>query len=100
MYAGEVVELADVNTLFARSTHPYTEALLRAMPRADRDSAALEPIPSSVPSLAAIPHGCAYASRCPYWVPSCDTARPALMEAGYSGHRVRCPVRIDGGALA
>ena len=57
MYAGEVVEIADVDTLFTQPTHPYTEALLRAMPRADRDSASLEPIPGSVPSIAAIPPG-------------------------------------------
>src|SRR5207253_7978114 len=43
MYAGEVVELAGVETLFARPTHPYTQALLRAMPRADRNSDSLEP---------------------------------------------------------
>ena len=58
MYAGEVVELADRSrTLFARPLHPYTAALLRAMPRADRDSESLEPIPGSVPPLTAMPHG-------------------------------------------
>ncbi|MGL4527238.1 MAG: ABC transporter ATP-binding protein [Aestuariivirga sp.] len=100
MYAGEVVEIADVDTLFASPTHPYTEALLRAMPRADRDSAALEPIPGSVPSVAAIPPGCAYAPRCPYRLPSCEAARPALLEAGRPGHLVRCPVRVNQGAKA
>ena len=100
MYAGEVVEIADVDTLFTQPTHPYTEALLRAMPRADRDSASLEPIPGSVPSVAAIPPGCAYAPRCPYRQPSCEAARPALLEAGRPGHLVRCPVRLNQGAKA
>ena len=81
MYAGEVVELAAVEALFARPMHPYTEALLRAMPRADRDSDSLEPIPGSVPAAdrdaaglrlcAALPvqadklRGAAAGARCP-----------------------------------
>jgi peptide/nickel transport system ATP-binding protein len=95
MYAGEVVELAGVETLFARPAHPYTAALLRAMPRADRSSDSLEPIAGSVPPLTAMPPGCAYAPRCPYRLPSCDEARPALLEADPS-HLVRCPVRLAG----
>ena len=98
MYAGEVVELAGVETLFARPTHPYTQALLRAMPRADRNSDSLEPIPGSVPSLAAMPAGCAYAPRCPYRLPRCEEARPTLEQAGDPAHLVRCPVRLAQGA--
>jgi peptide/nickel transport system ATP-binding protein len=94
MYAGEMVELAGVETLFARPTHPYTAALLRAMPRADRSSDSLEPIAGSVPPLTSMPPGCAYAPRCPYKLPSCDAARPALLEAGGPSHLVRCPVRL------
>jgi oligopeptide/dipeptide ABC transporter ATP-binding protein len=97
MYAGEVVELAGVETLFARPTHPYTAALLRAMPRADRSSDSLEPIAGSVPPLTSMPPGCAYAPRCPYRLPSCVEARPALLEADPS-HLVRCPVRLAAGA--
>ena len=96
MYAGEVVELAGVETLFARPTHPYTVALLRAMPRADRSSDSLEPIAGSVPPLTAMPPGCAYAPRCPYRLPSCVEARPALLEVGDPSHLVRCPVRLAG----
>ncbi|OZI60882.1 ABC transporter ATP-binding protein [Bordetella genomosp. 11] len=92
MYAGEVVETADVDTLFARPTHPYTEALLRAMPRVDTDAESLEPIAGSVPPITAIPPGCAYAPRCPLRQPRCDTARPAL-EAVDGSHQVRCLVR-------
>ena len=100
MYAGEVVELAGVEALFARPTHPYTAALLRAMPRADRSSDSLEPIAGSVPPLTSMPPGCAYAPRCPHKLPSCVQARPALQEssdlAGDRSHLVRCPVRLAG----
>jgi oligopeptide/dipeptide ABC transporter ATP-binding protein len=94
MYAGEVVELAGVETLFARPMHPYTEALLRAMPRADRSTDDLEPIPGSVPAVTAMPKGCAFAPRCPIKQPSCETQRPELAPFGTVPHLVRCPVRI------
>ncbi len=94
MYAGEVVELADVETLFARPLHPYTAALLRAMPRADRDSDSLEPIPGGVPALTALPPGCAYAPRCPLKLTSCEEQRPELLAAGTAAHLVRCPVQL------
>ena len=94
MYAGEVVETADVATLFARPLHPYTEALLRAMPRVDTDSDVLEPIPGSVPPITAMPGGCAYASRCPLRQPRCETEAPRLLDIG-GGHQVRCLVRAD-----
>jgi oligopeptide/dipeptide ABC transporter ATP-binding protein len=94
MYAGEVVELASVETLFARPLHPYTAALLRAMPRADQASDNLEPIPGSVPAVTAMPPGCAYAPRCPLKQPSCEERRPELMAAGTTEHLVRCPVRL------
>jgi peptide/nickel transport system ATP-binding protein len=96
MYAGEVVELAEVEALFARPMHPYTEALLRAMPRADQSSDSLEPIPGSVPALTAMPRGCAFAPRCPIKQPSCETRRPELAAIDASSHLVRCPVRIAG----
>ncbi|OZI52899.1 ABC transporter ATP-binding protein [Bordetella genomosp. 4] len=94
MYAGEVVETADVKTLFARPTHPYTEALLRAMPRVDLDTAVLEPIPGSVPAITAMPRGCAYASRCPLREARCEEQAPAL-EPISPDHQVRCVVRVE-----
>lgn len=94
MYAGEVVETADVNTLFARPTHPYTEALLRAMPRVDLDTAVLEPIPGSVPAITAMPRGCAYASRCPLREARCEAQAPTL-EPINQDHQVRCVVRVE-----
>ncbi|QRM28811.1 ABC transporter ATP-binding protein [Microvirga sp. VF16] len=97
MYAGEVVELATVDALFAQPTHPYTSALLRAMPRADRATDNLEPIPGGVPAVSAMPGGCAYAPRCPYRQPSCEEKRPELMPLDDTGHLVRCPVRLAKG---
>ncbi|MFC4276221.1 ABC transporter ATP-binding protein [Achromobacter aloeverae] len=92
MYAGEVVETADVDTLFAYPTHPYTEALLRAMPRVDTDAESLDPIAGSVPAITAIPPGCAYAPRCPLRQAACEASRPALNDIG-GEHGVRCLVR-------
>jgi oligopeptide/dipeptide ABC transporter ATP-binding protein len=98
MYAGEVVELAGVDALFARPLHPYTAALLRAMPRADRNSDSLEPIPGSVPAVTAMPPGCAYAPRCPLKQASCEAERPALTASDEPDHLVRCPVQLGMGA--
>jgi oligopeptide/dipeptide ABC transporter ATP-binding protein len=92
MYGGEVVELADVNALFARPAHPYTEALLRVMPRVD-SNAMLEPIPGSVPAITAKPAGCTFAARCALREPICETQHPPLTELPGSQHQVRCFVR-------
>ncbi|ANC45109.1 MULTISPECIES: ABC transporter ATP-binding protein [Pandoraea] len=94
MYAGEVVEAADVQTLFASPTHPYTEALLRAMPRVDVDHQSLEAIPGGVPAITARPAGCAFAPRCRLKEPRCEVERPSLADIG-AGHQVRCLVRVE-----
>jgi peptide/nickel transport system ATP-binding protein len=96
MYAGEIVELATVEALFAKPMHPYTAALLRAMPRADRASESLEPIPGGVPAVTMMSPGCAYAPRCSFKQRSCDERRPELLPSGNPGHLVRCPVRLAG----
>jgi oligopeptide/dipeptide ABC transporter ATP-binding protein len=95
MYAGEIVEVAPVEELFAEPTHPYTTALLRAMPRVDRDAEGLEPILGSVPAVASIPPGCAYAPRCPLRQRSCTAQHPDLAVLR-GGHSVRCPVILAG----
>jgi len=93
MYAGEIVECAPVDEIFARPTHPYTEALLKAMPRVDRDSAGPEPIAGQVPAITRMPAGCAFAPRCPLREPQCDR-HPALVPLGTSAsHHLRCRVR-------
>lgn len=99
MYAGEIVELARTMELFERPTHPYTEALLRTIPRVDRDRDSLRAIPGSVPSIAAMPSGCAFAPRCPLRQPQCAqhpvlAAVPGTAKAR-GEHWVRCPVRVE-----
>jgi oligopeptide/dipeptide ABC transporter ATP-binding protein len=81
MHAGQLVETADVRALFARPLHPYTQALVRSIPRIDRD-VAMEPIPGTVPSVLAPPPGCRYADRCPRVLDACRRERPALLAAG------------------
>jgi oligopeptide/dipeptide ABC transporter ATP-binding protein len=93
MYGGEVVELADVNELFARPAHPYTEALLRVMPRVDTNAANLEPIPGSVPAITARPAGCTFAARCALREAVCETQHPPLSALPGSTQQVRCFVR-------
>ncbi len=97
MYAGEIVELADVDALFARPTHPYTRALLRAMPRVDLDIDELRGIPGQAPTLAAMPAGCAFAARCPHREARCEREHPDLLPVPGSatGHTVRCPVMLE-----
>jgi peptide/nickel transport system ATP-binding protein len=86
MHAGQLVETAPVAQLFHRPAHPYTKALVRSIPRVDRE-VSLEPVPGSVPSLLNAPPGCRYADRCPLAMDACRTARPALLtlreEQGY-----------------
>jgi oligopeptide/dipeptide ABC transporter ATP-binding protein len=94
MYAGQIVELASVTELFARPSHPYTEALLRAMPRVDQKSEDIRSIPGQVPTLRNMPRGCAFASRCPLREPRCEGAPiPLVPMNGDSHHMLRCVVR-------
>jgi oligopeptide/dipeptide ABC transporter ATP-binding protein len=65
-----------VRALFAAPRHPYTHGLLGALPRVDRDGAALTVIEGAVPALDAMPPGCAFAPRCPRARPACAAALP------------------------
>ena len=86
-YAGRVVEEGPVREVLLRPRHPYTAGLLRASPQLVRQK--LEPIPGTVPSLTALPPGCAFEPRCPLRVPECAAAMPNLRAAGPE-HRARC----------
>jgi len=92
MYAGEIVETATVEALFARPQHPYTEALMASTPRVDRDIAALAPIRGQVPSIREVGAGCAFAPRCSLAVDRCRTQGPTLAPSA-TGGTVRCWLR-------
>jgi oligopeptide/dipeptide ABC transporter ATP-binding protein len=90
MYLGEIVEMADVERLFARPAHPYTRALMEAIPAQDpsgrRDTALLEGDP---PSPSAPPPGCRFHTRCPHAIALCRATAPPLAAIG-PGHVVAC----------
>ncbi|MGQ7742981.1 ABC transporter ATP-binding protein [Pectobacterium brasiliense] len=91
MYLGEVVEQADVLTLFDHARHPYTQALLRAVPNLDAPrKSELPEITGSVPPLSHPPAGCGFAPRCPLADERCHRSPPVLSTADESGHCVRC----------
>lgn len=102
MYAGRIVELADTVSLFADMRHPYTEALLRSIPRIDDPSGhRLDPIGGRPPDLIDPPERCRFADRCRYAQPDCLEAVPEF--AGLEGlHRFSCnhPVGTDRGRAA
>ncbi len=92
MYAGKVVEEAPVEALFGNPRHPYTQGLIRSIPRVDRAAEKkqrLEAIAGTVPSLLDPPPGCRFASRCKHAMEVCTRAMPPLKEVG-PGHFVRC----------
>ncbi|NBS45914.1 MAG: ABC transporter ATP-binding protein [Betaproteobacteria bacterium] len=92
MYAGQVVEEATVRDLFARPRHPYTQGLIRSIPRIDlaaTQKTRLEAIPGTVPKLIAPREGCRFAGRCKHAQPQCSAATPVLREAA-PGHKVAC----------
>jgi len=93
MYGGDVVESAPVKQFFRRPTHPYSEALLAAMPRVDQSAAALAPIPGQVPTLPELPTGCRFQSRCPLRIARCAELPPLIPLAAEPDHGVRCWVR-------
>jgi oligopeptide/dipeptide ABC transporter ATP-binding protein len=88
MHAGQLVETGAVQALFDRPRHPYTRALMRSIPRIDRDIV-LEPIAGAVPSLLNPVPGCRYASRCARRLDVCTTTKPTL-DADSDGHAVAC----------
>jgi len=82
MYAGEIVETADVKELFDHPAHPYTEALMRSRPSNGRRGQRMTTIPGEPPKLSETIGGCAFAPRCPFAEEKCKEACPRLTEAG------------------
>lgn len=90
MYAGRIVERADVETLFYNPKHPYTELMMGAIPKMDEDKEELSTIKGIVPSLKNMPAtGCRFANRCPKAMPECTSITPLLGEVE-NGHEVAC----------
>jgi oligopeptide/dipeptide ABC transporter ATP-binding protein len=92
MYAGRVVELSDVFSIFDSPCHPYTVGLLKSLARLDADTDRLEPIPGQPPSLIALPPGCAFHPRCTLSQGReiCRTEVPELRQVGTVAHRSAC----------
>lgn len=93
MYAGEIVEQTDVNTLFDQPLHPYTQGLIGSIPILGEIKERLDVIPGSVPNLVNLPPGCRFAPRCQarfkYGCTICAEIKPELQEVK-PGHFVRC----------
>ena len=98
MYAGKVVEQAPTAEIFDNTQHPYTEALMRSIPRTSQPShTPLAAITGRPPVATHLPTGCAFSSRCPYVQPRCHEEDPPLVSIGTSGHKAACwhPVGSD-----
>jgi oligopeptide/dipeptide ABC transporter ATP-binding protein len=96
MYAGRVVETAEVNDLFNEMHHPYTQALLASIPQLDQDARkALHAIPGLPPDLAHPPEGCRFAARCSRATDKCRAEEPSLAGRTFE-HRFSCWHPVDG----
>jgi peptide/nickel transport system ATP-binding protein/oligopeptide transport system ATP-binding protein len=89
MYAGYVMEYADVHTFFHEPLHPYAKALMKSIPRLDVDTERLKIIKGLVPNLLDLPSGCPFHPRCECCFEPCPKELPPLLEVK-AGHWVRC----------
>lgn len=102
MYAGQVVEEADVYTLFDDPKHPYTKGLMESIPHLEHDSdQRLFSIPGTVPTIHQMPQGCRFHTRCQYATEKCAHEKPPLLPIQpHSDHRVRCWLHQDDSSRA
>jgi oligopeptide/dipeptide ABC transporter ATP-binding protein len=101
MYLGKLVEVAPTPLLFKQPLHPYTQALLAAIPAVGDGATSIFDDPTrllegELPNPIDLPRGCRFASRCPHRMARCDEAEPALREAA-PGHAVACYLYTEGG---
>jgi len=89
MYAGSIVEVAEVGELFSNPLHPYTKGLLASIPRPDSAGSGLKSIPGMVPNLIFPPTGCRFHPRCAFSFEECPKVKPPLTEVS-KGHFVAC----------
>jgi oligopeptide/dipeptide ABC transporter ATP-binding protein len=95
MYAGNIVEYTDADTLFTTPKHPYTQGLLNCFPEATARKSQLEPIEGIVPNLVHPPSGCRFHPRCKLAMPMCSEREPQLRDIA-PGHQVSCLLYEDG----
>ena len=97
MYAGKVVEYAPTEDLFRNPRHPYTLALLKAVPRPGDPNQTVAPIPGSPPDLTRLPSGCSFYDRCPFHEDRCREEVPPLtpVVSRESSHLARCWVDVS-----
>lgn len=88
MYAGEVVEYDTAEHIFNRPLHPYTQGLLKSIPRTDQDIERLYTIEGTVPALTEMPQGCHFSTRCQYCTARCRDEKPQLVQIG--SRKIRC----------
>jgi peptide/nickel transport system ATP-binding protein len=96
LYLGRLMEFGDAETVFSAPHHPYTEALLSAVPSLDGTSRARIILSGDIPSPAHPPSGCVFHTRCPRRLPTgiCESTEPPLAEVG-AGHLMRCHIPLD-----
>ena len=103
MYAGEVVEYLEIDDLFQDARHPYTQGLLRSIPRLGAKFAQgkqpLQEIPGTVPNLICLPPGCPFAPRCPHVQDKCRRERPPMFAVNGT-HGSKCWLSEDGAVTA
>jgi oligopeptide transport system ATP-binding protein len=98
MYAGYIVETAKVTDLYENPCHPYTIALLQALPRVDRRrDRRLKSIPGAPPSLLMEPLGCPFANRCEHVIEHCRESNPPLLPVDKKNHSIACWVNVRTG---
>jgi peptide/nickel transport system ATP-binding protein/oligopeptide transport system ATP-binding protein len=102
MYLGRLVEVAPATALFKQPLHPYTQALLAAIPAVGNGTTSIFDNPArllegELPNPIDLPRGCRFASRCPHRMAHCDEVEPGLLEAA-PGHAVACHLYTQGGA--
>jgi peptide/nickel transport system ATP-binding protein len=95
MYLGRIMELAPADAMFGGANHPYTEALLSAVPSVDGESKNRIPIKGEIPSPKNPPPGCVFHTRCHRVIEgTCDTIEPPMQELG-AGHMIRCHIPAE-----
>jgi len=93
MYAGEIVEIGDVFTIFENPEHPYTGLLIKSLPRITKKEGRLQVIEGNVANLADLPEGCRFSDRCPFVMEICHKENPRMTERA-PGHFCACHRKV------